>query len=500
MKRKTIIILALFFSALVLSAEQKPVLRWAADAESGAPFVFQNPRDPTTLIGFEVDIINAIAKEIGYETQFVQNQWDGLIPGIDRGDYDIAINGLEITPEHKQAVNFSIPYYITYQQMVVRAGVDDIKTLDDLKGKKAGTLGATLAEKILREAGGIDVKTYDSEVNSYEDLKNGRLDAVLIDQPVALYYASWNDELQLVGGPIGEVIYGIVMKKGNNELKQKIDKAISKMKNDGSLRQIYDSWNMWNELMAMYFDDHAESRVKPNNFTDFLAIQGIEMTTSDYIKRYISFLPMLGEAAVMTVLLSVVSMIVAIILGLLLALIRIYAPRPIAKLVSLFIEIIRGTPLLIQLFFIFYALPSIGIKFNPMTAAIIGLGLNYAAYEAELYRAGLMAVPRGQMEAAISLGMSRIQALRHIIVPQAVRIVVPPVTNDFIALLKDSSLVSVITMVELTKVYGQLASTYYDYVGIGILVAIIYLLIGLPFVKLSKIVEKRFASGGLKSH
>jgi His/Glu/Gln/Arg/opine family amino acid ABC transporter permease subunit len=500
MIRKILILLLLLSSFFSAFAKEKPILRWAADAESGAPFVFQDPRSPTTLIGFEVDIINAIAKEIGYDTKFVQNQWDGLIPGIDRGDYDIAINGLEITPEHKQAVNFSIPYYITYQQMVVRQGVDDINSLEDLKGKKAGTLGATLAEKILREADGIDVKTYESEVNSYEDLKNGRLDAVLIDQPVALYYASWNKDLKLVAGPIGEVVYGIVIKKGNDELKQKIDKAITKMKREGSLRQVYDSWNMWNELMAMYFDDHSESRVKPTNFTNFLEVQGIEMTTSDYINRYISFLPMLGEAAMMTVFLSVVSMIVAIILGLFLALIRIYAPRPFAGMASLFIEIIRGTPLLIQLFFIFYALPSIGIKFNPMMAAIIGLGLNYAAYEAELYRAGLLAVPRGQMEAAISLGMSRMQALRHIIVPQAVRIVVPPITNDFIALLKDSSLVSVITMVELTKVYGQLASTYYDYVGIGILVAVIYLLIGLPFVKLSKTVEKRFASGGLKVH
>jgi polar amino acid transport system substrate-binding protein len=159
-----------------------------------------------------------------------------------------------------------------------------------------------------------------------------------------------------------------------------------------------------------------------------------------------------------------------------------------------YIEIIRGTPLLIQLYFIFYALPSIGIKLSPFFAAILALGLNYAAYEAENYRAGLFSVPRGQMEAAISLGMSRMQALRHIILPQAVRLVIPPMTNDFISLLKDSSLVSVITMVELTKLYGQLASTYFDYIGTGIIIATVYLIIGLPFVKLSKMAENRFST------
>ena len=135
-----------------------------------------------------------------------------------------------------------------------------------------------------------------------------------------------------------------------------------------------------------------------------------------------------------------------------------------------------------------------GIKISPTIAAIAGLALNYAAYEAEIYRAGLFSVPRGQMEAAISLGMGRTQALRHIIIPQAVRLVIPPTTNDFIALLKDSSLVSVITLVELTQIYGQIASAYFDYIIPGLIVAVMYLLLGLPFVKLSKMAEKKYAT------
>ena len=158
-----------------------------------------------------------------------------------------------------------------------------------------------------------------------------------------------------------------------------------------------------------------------------------------------------------------------------------------------YIEVIRGTPLLIQLYLIYYGLPNLGIRLSAFVAAVLGLGLNYAAYEAENYRAGIQSIPRGQMEAALSLGLTRAQSLRHVIVPQALRLVIPPVTNDFIALFKDSSIVSVITMVELTKVYGQLATAYYDYIGVGILTAAIYFLLGLPFVKLARYAERRLA-------
>ena len=196
----------------------------------------------------------------------------------------------------------------------------------------------------------------------------------------------------------------------------------------------------------------------------------------------------------MTLLISILSMAVAVLLGLALALLALYGPRPLPWLARAYVEVFRGTPLLIQLYLIFYGLPSIGIRLSPLVAAVVGLGLNYAAYEAENYRAGIQSIPRGQMEAALSLGMTRAQALRHIIVPQAMRLVIPPVTNDFIALFKDSSIVSVITMVELTKVYGQLASTYYDYIGVGIITAAIYFVMGLPFVRLARWAESRLST------
>jgi polar amino acid transport system substrate-binding protein len=205
--------------------------------------------------------------------------------------------------------------------------------------------------------------------------------------------------------------------------------------------------------------------------------------------------PLLAKGALVTLELSIMAMILAVFAGLNIALVRLYAPRFLSALAVAYIELIRGTPLLIQLFLIFYGLPHIGIRLSPMFAAVLGLALNYSAYEAENYRAGIQSIPNTQMEAALALGMSQAQSLRYVIIPQAVRMVIPPVTNDFIALLKDSSLVSVITMVELTKAYSQLASIHYDYLGIGLLAAGMYFLIGLPFVRLARLAERYFTPG-----
>jgi polar amino acid transport system substrate-binding protein len=189
-------------------------------------------------------------------------------------------------------------------------------------------------------------------------------------------------------------------------------------------------------------------------------------------------------------------MIVAVFAGFVLAVCRIFGPPPARWFATAYIEVIRGTPLLIQLLFIFYGLPIIGIRFSPFLASVLGLGLNYAASEAENYRAGLLAVPAGQWQAAYALGLTQSKTLRLIIVPQAIRFVLPPLTNDFIALLKDSSLVSALTMVELTGAYHRLATETFDYFGAGLLVALIYLLLGLPFVRLARWTEERLGRSG----
>ncbi len=483
------ILLPQFF---LISGEQK-VLRWAADAESNAPYIFQDPKIPSNIIGFEVDIVYAISEILNMQTLFVQNQWDGLIPGLYRGDYDIAINGLEITEDRKKEVSFTKPYYITHEQLVVLKGVENINSLSDVVGKKVGALKNSLAERILRAKGGIEVLTYEGEVNAFVDMKNGRLDAVLVDAPIAIYYTAVNPEYVMVGQPIGEISYGIALRKEDTLLLNKLNYALETLQKSGKLREILEEWNLWNFMMETYLDDFSPSNVPPKKYQYFIESVSKKSELIERIDLYIKFMPVFFKAALITLGLSLVAMLVAIVAGLLIALARIYGGKVLSFLAVLYIEIIRGTPLLIQLYIIFYALPSVGVKLSPFLAAVLGLGLNYAAYEAEVYRSGFFAIPRGQMEAAISLGMTKFQAIWYVILPQAIRIVIPPVTNDFISLLKDSSLVSVITMIELTKVYNQIASTYYDYLGTGIITAVLYLLLGLPFIRIARYFEHRLA-------
>jgi len=468
-------------------------MNWAGDAEGGAPYQFPDPRNPSKIIGFEVDIAQALAGRLGRTANFVQNQWDGLVPGLERGEYDMVIAGLEITPERLEKIHFSTPYYYSTLSLTVRLDETRIRKPEDLPGHRVGTLKATLAERYLNEMSSVDVPTYDNQLHPYMDLMLGRLDAVVLDTPIALYYAyspqMHNVELTSVKFPIA-----IGIRKTDTALLRDVNTALESMKTDGTLKAIYQRWGMYNSATADYLGDKQPvTNPDPVRYQEYLEAVQTQRTFIDRIVQYWTFLPLLLRGAAMTIALSLAAMTLAVSLGLALAVARVFGSRAIVWPVVAFIEIIRGTPLLIQLFIIFYGLPTIGIRLSPFWAAVLGLGLNYSAYEAENYRAGIQSIPRGHHDAATALGLTRAQTIRKIVLPQAVRLVIPPVTNDFIALLKDSSLVSVITMVELTKVYGELASTYYDYIGLGILTASVYFVMGLPIARLSRFLEARLA-------
>ncbi len=468
-------------------------LRYGADLEGGLPYMFEDWRNPGQLIGFEVELIEAIAKEIGRKPVMIQNDWDKLIPGLSRDLYDMATEGQEITPEHEEAVLFSVPYYVTGLQLCVRKNEFLIGSVEDCKGKVVGTLKESQAFYLLDSLKGVDIRAYPTEVNGFDDLVNGRLDAVLFDAPVALYYGAPRPEVKFIKPEISRIAYGFAFSKDKKELLDQVNAVLMKMRQNGELHRILNRWNLWNQATANEFQDISASTVEPVKFNEWVKHIQPQTGLEQRIRRYVGFLPILCKGALLTLEVSILAMLLAVVLGFFLATLRVYAPVYLGILATLYIEIVRGTPVLIQLFFIFYGLPALGIRFSPFWAGVVGLGLNYAAYEAENYRAGFTAVPHSQMEAALALAMTRWQAIRYVIAPQAFRVVLPPVTNDFISLLKDSSLVSVITMVELTKTYSMLATTYYDYFGTGILVAAMYLLIGLPFVRLARWTERRLA-------
>ncbi|MEK6627384.1 MAG: ABC transporter substrate-binding protein/permease [Bdellovibrionota bacterium] len=482
----SLLVASLLFTTQI-SAEE---LRWAADAESGAPYVFYDAKNPTQIIGFEYDLVQILAKKLNRNPRFVQNAWDGLVPGLDREEYDIAINGIEITEDRKKVVLFSNPYYATNLQLVVRQDELRFKNLSDLAGFKVGTLTGALSEKTLRAETGIEILLYESEANAHQDLSLGRSDAVLFDAPIAKYYSEVDSRFKILPTVIGSMTYGIAISKKNQELQKKLNSALQQMIDSGELKEIYERWAIWNSPTAQLFNDTSPTRTPPAEFENYKNNLNSNRGLAEKFKIYKKTFPILATAALKTVQVSFCAMIVAIIGGLVLVGARLYGGSFLRTFVILFVELIRGTPLLLQLFFIFYALPSLGVEFSPFWAAVLGLGINYSVQESEIYRSGLLSVHQNQIEAAKLLGLNSWQSFWSVQAPQAFRISLPPMTTDFIALIKDSSLVSVITMVELTKSYSTLASTYYDYIGFAVIAAILYMLIGLPLVLVSKKLEK----------
>ena len=464
-------------------------LRWAADAKSGAPYVFVDPEHPDRYRGFEYDLLQGIAETLGRKLVFVQNEWDSLIPGLERGDYDVAANGIEITPERSEVVLFSDPYYATFEQLMVRSDETTITGLDSVDGKRIGTLKSSLAHYILERKTRSKIIFYEAESNGYQDVAAGRIDGFFADYPIALYYAFPNPKLRIAGQPEGQMRYGIAVSKKNPELIQEINSALGELRRSGKLETILSKWNLLHPFALQELNLKSSMTNERQELEKVSMMRERSWSLKERLVRYRDLLPLLLTGAAISMKISVLSMAVAILFGLFLALSRIYGHKTASMAAQLLIEVLRGTPLLIQLYLIFFGLPHLGVHLSPFVAAVLGLGMNYGAYEAENYRAGIEAVPKAQIEAAHALALSPAQRFIYVILPQAYRIILPPMTNDFISLIKDSSLVSVITMVELTTIYSQLASTYFDHLGLGLLVAAIYFVMGYPFVRLARKLE-----------
>jgi ectoine/hydroxyectoine ABC transporter permease protein EhuD len=209
------------------------------------------------------------------------------------------------------------------------------------------------------------------------------------------------------------------------------------------------------------------------------------------IREMISFLPTLLEGARITITVSLVSYLLSLIVGLMFGLGRVAQFGPVRWAAAVYVQFFRGTPLLLQLFFIYYILPHVGIVLSPFTSGVMGLTINYSAYMAEVFRSGIQAISRGQWVAARSLGMSQWLLMRRIILPQAIRVVIPALGNFFVAIFKDSALVSIITMRDLMFSGELLASVTFKHFEVFTLVAIIYFMISYPAAKLVQHIEGR---------
>ncbi len=464
------------------------MLRWGGDAEGGAPFVEADPSSPGVVRGFDVEIAALIARGLGRESRFVQVGWSSIPQSLERGDYEIGMSGLEDRPALRARHAVTIPYFQFHEVLAVRAADSArYRTIADLAGKRVGTLGATMAYDILleqRARTGLVPVSYDDDVHPYTDLVAGRLDAVLLDNIIAERSRTRIGGFIIQPTAVATGSYVGILARRDTALRDSVDLILRARMRDGSLEKIFRSWNVWDDQQAAYFGtvlasaEVRDSVASPAHVTRTGAAQ---------------YLPALLRAALVTVALSVLSMALAIVAGGLIAAGRVYGSTLLRTLLLGYVEVVRGTPLLLQLFVLYYGLSGI-VRLPAFVAAVIGLGLNYAAYESEIYRAALQAIPRAQLEAAETLGLSEYQTLRLVRGPQALRLALAPMTNDFVALLKDTSLVSVITVVELTKQTAIYATNVGSWVVPGILCALIYLVFSLPLSHYARRLEKRWRS------
>jgi polar amino acid transport system substrate-binding protein len=459
--------------------------RWGGDAEGGAPFVEADPKQPDRVIGLDVEIAELIAKALGRTPRFIQITFTSLDQSAARGDFDIGLSGIEDTPARRSAVAATIPYYEFREVLTVRAADRDrLKTLADLRGRKVATLGGTIAYELLLAAErdqGITAVSYDDDVHPYTDLVNGRVDAVLLDNVLAQRSMRRVRGLftQKDGVAVGHYIG--VLSPAETALRDRIDGILRDAMRDGRLEAILRTWDVWNTDQPPFFERVlANAPIAGTAIPETTPASSLEMT-----RRY---LPSLLMAALVTLVLSCLSMAMAVLCGGAIAIGRVYGGKLAQLLLRTYVEVMRGTPILLQLFVIYYGLAAV-VRLPAFVAALIGLGLNYAAYESEIYRGALEAVPRGQLEAARVLGFTDRQTLRLIRGPQAFRFALAPMTNDFVAMLKDSSLVSVLTVMELTKQTQIFATNLGSWVIPGLLCAGLYLAMSLPLAQLARRLE-----------
>jgi polar amino acid transport system substrate-binding protein len=453
------------------------VLRWGADQQGGEPYAYEDPSHPGRLIGFEAELADSLAGALGVRAVFVQNDWSTLVPSLERGTFDVACNGLEVTPARAARVIFTRPYYLFTERLVVREGeaTEMGRLLTSLRGVRVGTLSNSQAWDILQAQGAVAVP-YEGVDEPFVDLQHRRTDAVLLDDIIVDRYAPRHPGLRILAD-LATGRYAIAVRAGETDLAAALDGALGTLIANGTLRGILARYRLDGPRQAGLVAASAPASTWPPALSAPARLDGHQV---------LLFL----QGALVTLAISAAAMALAVVLGLGLALARYTQARGLGAAAAAYVEIFRGTPVLLQLFVIYYGLAPV-LALSPWAAAILGLGLNYAAYEAEIYRAGLMAVPRGQLEAAWALGMSTPLALRRIVVPQALRVALPGMTNDFIALLKDSSLVSVITVVELTKRMTIAAVDLRGWLMPGALCAALYFTMSYPLGRLARRLERR---------
>nr|WP_246390307.1 ABC transporter substrate-binding protein/permease [Nocardioides soli] len=424
------------------------------------PFTYRDP-DSGELTGFDIEVVRAVAEEAGWDLRLVEAPFDSLFPALDSGRIDVIANQVTINPERQARYLFSTPYTYSHGVIVTAQDTDDITTLADLRGRTTAQTSSSNWAQVARDAG-AKVQYVQDFGPGVELLVQGRVDAIVNDNIAVLDYlaTSGTDEVKIAGDAGDETLeQALAFRRSDPELQQQADAALATLADDGTLAAISEK----------YF--RADVTVRER--TGDVDVQASDARTTWEVLRDTAG-PMLVGLLKGTIPLTVVSFAVGLTLAVGAALARLSSVRVLDGIARVYISIIRGTPLLVQLFIVFFGLGQVGIRLDPYVAAGIAFSLNVGGYAAEIVRASILSVPRGQYEAATVIGMDYGQSMRRIILPQAARIAVPPLSNTLLSLIKDTSLASLVLVPELFREAQVAAALSTEYLPLYCLAAVYY--------------------------
>ncbi|HGO3811566.1 TPA: ABC transporter permease subunit [Staphylococcus aureus] len=387
-----------------------------------APMEFEHTvNGKTEYAGVDIDLAKKIAKDNNLKLKIVNMSFDSLLGALKTGKIDIIISGMTSTPERKKQVYFSDSYMMTKNIMLVKKDkVNEYKDIKDFNNKKVGAQKGTEQEKIAQtEIENASITSLSRLPDVILALKSGKVEGAVVEKPVAEAYLKQNPKLGISNVKFNEEEKDtvIAVPKDSPKLLSQINKTIKEVKDKGLIDKY-----MTNAANAMNDD-------------------------SGFISKYGSFFL---KGIKITILISLIGVALGSILGAFVALMKLSKIKIISWIASIYIEILRGTPMLVQVFIVFFGITAaLGLDISALVCGTIALVINSSAYIAEIIRAGINAVDKGQMEAARSLGLNYRQTMKSVIMPQAIKNILPALGNEFVTLIKESSIVSTIGVGEI---------------------------------------------------
>lgn len=436
-----------------------------------APFEFQNTEGKYE--GIDVDLMKAISKMQGFNLRMDYRGFSAALQALESGQADGMIAGMTISDERKKNYDFSDPYFESGIQIAVKKGNHAIKSYKDLKGKTVGAKVGTESADFLNDHEnqyGYTIKYFDSADQLYDGLKIGAIDAMMDDYPVIGYAIKSGQNLETPIAKESGGKYAFAVKKGQNgELLQMFNEGLKELKRTGE----------YNKILHQYISTDSNAAQKSKDESTLIGLLQ---------NNYQALLKGLWK----TILLTLISFALALIVGIIFGLFSVAPIRALRTIASIYVDIIRGIPMMVLAFFIFFGVPGlIGFTIPDFVAGIITLTLNASAYIAEIVRGGIKAVPIGQMEASRSLGLSYNRTMQKIILPQAIKIMLPSFVNQFVISLKDTTIISAIGVVELLQTGKIIVARTTQSTYVYLIIAIMYLILITALTKLAKVLEKK---------